>query len=93
MKRRLAAFLAFVIIALSLFVLFFGAALKAEPRYDYYIACGCGCCGASEPVIQCLYGSNGDSIESVVAKDKAIAKSPECPKAGCSMPIKYEYCD
>ncbi|MFH1470414.1 MAG: hypothetical protein ABIF01_01580 [Candidatus Micrarchaeota archaeon] len=95
MKHRLAAFLAFLILAFSALVLFYGSAISggeaASP--SYFTACGCGCCADVEPQSQCLYHSNLDSIESVISKDVEMAKSQDCPLIGCSIPIRYSYCD
>ncbi|MFH0818083.1 MAG: hypothetical protein V1909_05630 [Candidatus Micrarchaeota archaeon] len=97
MKRRFAAFLAVLIISFSMFFLFFGALKRSEPQpvaaLDSYIACGCGCCPDLEPNVLCIYQGNGDDLESIIAKDKLTSENPACSKVGCSIPIKYVYCD
>lgn len=64
-----------------------------EVEVQSYTACGCGCCGGVEPTVKCLYRSKGDNIQKIIEEDKKQAQSPICPTAGCSMPIKYIYCD
>ena len=62
-----------------------------------YISCGCGCCGFDKPFeeiakVECLYKSNGESIQDKIDQDKQL--SPDlCSTVGCSFPIKYVYCD
>lgn len=64
---------------------------------EFYISCGCGCCGFDEPLEdiakeECLYKSKGESIQDKIDQDKQL--SPElCATVGCSFPIKYVYCD
>lgn len=64
---------------------------------EYYISCGCGCCGFSESLekiakTECLYKSKGEYIQGKIDQDQGL--SPEmCATAGCSYPIKYVYCD
>lgn len=64
---------------------------------EYYISCGCGCCGFSQPLekiakTECLYRSKGEYIQGKIDRDQGL--SPEmCATAGCSYPIKYVYCD
>jgi len=60
---------------------------------QYYIACGCGCCVGEEPQDKCLYGSKGDDMRKIYEEDKKLAQSPECATMGCSLPIRYIYCD
>ncbi|WP_232293463.1 hypothetical protein [Stigmatella aurantiaca] len=57
---------------------------------DFYIACGCGCCGGIAPVVRCL--SQGETLQSIIARDKEQAASPNCPFQGCSLPVKYMDC-
>jgi hypothetical protein len=64
-----------------------------EPEPESYLACGCGCCGGFEPQIQCLSRQGGETLRSIIARDKEAAASPQCPFAGCSFPRKYLYCD
>ncbi len=92
MRNRFVYGFAVVIVLLSIFILAFGSSKQAGPR-DYYIACGCGCCTDVEPQSQCIFHSNGDSLEELIQTDRAIAASSECPYVGCSIPIKYAYCD
>ncbi|RKH63842.1 hypothetical protein D7V93_08205 [Corallococcus llansteffanensis] len=66
------------------------AAPGPAPEASSYTACGCGCCPGVEPHIQCL---GGESLQSVIARDKQAAASPDCPMAGCSLPVKYQACD
>jgi hypothetical protein len=60
---------------------------------ETYVACGCGCCGGTEPKEQCLYHSKGDNVEKIKQEDKVVAASDVCKVAGCSHGIKYKYCD
>ena len=64
-----------------------------KPISKSYTACGCGCCSGEEPTVKCLYYSKGDRIQKIIEEDKKQAQSPICPTVGCSMPIKYIYCD
>lgn len=57
-----------------------------------YNACGCGCCGAAQNR-QCIYQAKGDDLQQIVQRDKDAAKNPDCARAGCSIGIKYVYCD
>jgi hypothetical protein len=64
---------------------------------ESYISCGCGCCGSDKPLeetaqVTCLYKSKGERIEDKMTEDASL--SPEhCATAGCSLPVKYMYCD
>lgn len=64
---------------------------------ESYLACGCGCCGSNKPLEEianekCLYRSKGESIQEIINQEKEL--TPErCANVGCSMPIKYIYCD
>jgi hypothetical protein len=58
-----------------------------------YIACGCGCCSSVEPEERCLYHSRGDDLQAIIEADKETAQNPDCPMMGCSLPLKYIYCD
>ncbi|WP_194862981.1 hypothetical protein [Myxococcus sp. AB036A] len=64
---------------------------------DTYEACGCGCCPAVGPVYACLYWTQGDSLQAVIAKDKAKKEGPFCKgpgkRPGCSLGTMYRYCD
>ncbi len=60
---------------------------------DYYLACGCGCCGGVEPQKQCLYESQGESLEKIKAQDLEASQSETCMVAGCSLGTNYTYCD
>ncbi|RKH09531.1 hypothetical protein D7V97_16305 [Corallococcus sp. CA053C] len=66
------------------------ASAQVAPEASSYTACGCGCCPGVEPHVQCL---GGESLQAVIARDKEAAASPDCPMAGCSMPVKYQACD
>jgi hypothetical protein len=64
---------------------------------ESYVSCGCGCCGSDKPVeetaqIRCLDKLKGERIEDKIAEDANL--SPEyCATVGCSLPVKYMYCD
>lgn len=59
-----------------------------------YVACGCGgCCAGEEPKQQCLYRFNGDLLEEIIEKDKALFGSPKCEYLNCTRGIEYKYCD
>ena len=60
---------------------------------DSYIACGCGCCDLDNPKVECLYKSNGDSLQKIIDEDKKSSQSPDCNVVGCNLPVKYIYCD
>jgi hypothetical protein len=62
------------------------------PELEYYIACGCGCCSMENPRIECLYKSQGDSIQKIIDQDKNASKNPSCAVMGCAFPTKYVYC-
>lgn len=89
-----------VIIALGIIATLFikpqNTTLKNDEP-EFYISCGCGCCGFDEPLEkiakeECLYKSKGESIQDKINQDKQL--SPElCATVGCSFPIKYVYCD
>ncbi|NBD12425.1 hypothetical protein [Corallococcus silvisoli] len=58
-----------------------------------YVACGCGCCGGTEPKVTCLSCANGDDLQALIEADQKAAKDPQCATAGCSPGTKYVYCD
>jgi len=58
-----------------------------------FIACGCGCCSGVDPNIVCLYHSKGDDIQKLINEDQNLSQNPDCALAGCSLGIKYIYCD
>ncbi|MFA5831116.1 MAG: hypothetical protein WC878_04795 [Candidatus Paceibacterota bacterium] len=61
---------------------------------ETYTACGCGCCGGTEPKEQCLYRGKGDDMEKIKQDDLRIRQdSSSCALAGCSMGVRYRYCD
>jgi hypothetical protein len=64
-----------------------------EKSLESYVACGCGCCGGKDPIEKCLYRSKGDDINKIIEDDKKVAKSDSCALVGCSLGIKYLYCD
>jgi len=62
-----------------------------------YISCSCGCYPFDKPLEeiakkQCLYRSQGDSIEDKIKQDQQLTEQ-DCAAVGCSYPIKYQYCD
>ncbi|MDC0712422.1 hypothetical protein POL68_28430 [Stigmatella sp. ncwal1] len=57
---------------------------------DSYLACGCGCCGGVAPTVRCL--APGETLQSIIARDKEQAASPNCPFQGCFFPVKYVDC-
>jgi hypothetical protein len=61
--------------------------------YQSYLACGCGCCVGTEPLVMCLYHSKGDDIQKIIDENQELAQSPGCAMAGCSLGTKYIYCD
>lgn len=68
-----------------------------DDELEFYISCGCGCCGFDEPLEknakeECLYKSKGESIGDKIKQDKQL--TPDlCATAGCTFPIEYVYCD
>ena len=58
-----------------------------------YLACGCGCCGGTDPDKQSLYHSKGDDLNKIIQEDKKLQQREECKYAGCSKGVLYEYCD
>jgi len=61
---------------------------------ESYIACECGCCGGTEPAeTVCLYASQGDTIQKIMEEDQIASQQSICTVAGCSLGIKYIYCD
>ncbi|MCY1079257.1 hypothetical protein [Archangium lansingense] len=61
---------------------------------DSYIACGCGCCGGVPAREEsCLPCDGGKALQDIIAADKAHAQDPNCAFAGCSIPVRYTYCD
>ncbi len=79
-----------LLLILALGVLVF--LLKQYLGTQSYVACGCGCCNI-EPEERCLYHSKGDDLQRIIAEDKKMPQSQECYMMGCSLPIKYLYCD
>ncbi|MFT3765129.1 MAG: hypothetical protein QM820_06385 [Minicystis sp.] len=63
------------------------------PAGPSYVACGCGCCGGTKPLDQCIYKSKGESLEKIEADDWRRHKDPHCATAGCSLGKRYHYCD
>jgi hypothetical protein len=64
---------------------------------ESYISCGCGCCGFDKPLeevtkVECLNKLAGERIEDKMAKDANLS-AEYCATAGCSLPVKYMYCD
>lgn len=65
-----------------------------KPPGRRYIACGCGCCGGVAPDRSiCVDRAKGESLDAIIARDKASRRSPSCPRAGCSIGIEYIECD
>jgi len=62
-------------------------------KSETYVACGCGCCGGTNPVEKCLYKRDGDNLNEIIKKDLLIKKNSACHVAGCSQGILYKYCD
>lgn len=70
------------------------SSLCSQPQKGLaYIACGCGCCGDEFISKKCLFRSKGDDLEAIVQSDKEAQKDPNCATMGCSLGIKYVYCD
>jgi hypothetical protein len=65
----------------------------ANMSSEQYTACGCGCCAGAEPKEKCLYRSKGDNLQKIIDEDQKASQSPDCPVTGCSLPVKYAYCD
>jgi len=59
---------------------------------QYYIACGCGCCGGAAKEV-CIYNSKGDSLQAIMEEDQKAAQNPKCAFMECNNPVKYVYCD
>lgn len=61
---------------------------------NVYLACGCGCCDTTRFTEHCLYKNHGESLEQIVADDRKIAANDQvCATVGCSMAVRYRYCD
>lgn len=58
-----------------------------------YTACGCGCCGGTQPKKQCIFQSKGDDLKAMVQKDIESGRNTQCDRVGCGSGIKYVYCD
>jgi hypothetical protein len=41
----------------------------------------------------CVYRSKGESLDAIIAKDKAARKNPGCARMGCSLGTEYKECD
>jgi hypothetical protein len=57
-----------------------------------YRACGCGCCSGVVPNSTCYYPERGDSLAEIRGEDQALAASPSCDAAGCSIGEYYLCC-
>jgi hypothetical protein len=67
---------------------------KELAKLPTYTACGCGCCGGLKPRVKCLYRSKGDDLQTIIEADKKAASNTKlCALVGCSLPVKYKYCD
>lgn len=64
-----------------------------QKKHLAYIACDCGCCGGTQPKTQCISRSRGDDLKAIVQNDIESGKNTECDRVGCSIGIKYVYCD
>ena len=92
MKTSITIFIIFLVFLIS------GCTKEAkeasiEKDDSYYVACGCGCCGGQEPVNKCLYKSKGDDLNKIIESDKNASASSQCAVMGCSIGVKYVYCD
>jgi hypothetical protein len=68
--------------------------IKLSPAVSQsYTACGCGCCGGTKPQEKCLYHSKGDNMDEIIQADKKLQSSSSCAAMGCSLGLKYRYCD
>lgn len=63
-----------------------------EAAVEWYLACGCGCCG-NEPQQKCLYRSKGDDLSKIIEEEKRVVNEQNCALMGCSFGINYTYCD
>jgi hypothetical protein len=69
-----------------------GAGAPAEECGEY-VACGCGCCGGTEPSgASCYYPERGESLDDIVSADRAAASDPGCANAGCSLGTRRVCC-
>ncbi|MEK7642933.1 MAG: hypothetical protein AAB372_00560 [Patescibacteria group bacterium] len=68
---------------------------EIEEVSEPYMACGCGCCGGGVEKVEerCLYHARGDDIEKIRAEDKKAKTAPICSIVGCSVGVRYKYCD
>lgn len=57
-----------------------------------YTACGCGCCGGTAPVEQCVDVAGGQTMQQIIDADRQAAQSAGCASAGCSLPLHYTCC-
>jgi hypothetical protein len=57
-----------------------------------YLACGCGCCGGTSPALACYYPSAGDTLDAIIATDRAAASSSNCAFVGCTQGQSYLCC-
>jgi hypothetical protein len=58
---------------------------------ESYISCGCGCCGGNmTPTVRCLQAN--ETLEDKKAADASLTQE-YCATAGCSLPVKYMYCN
>jgi hypothetical protein len=68
------------------------AGAPAEVCEGEYLACGCGCCGGTEPRTLCYYPDNGDRLARIESEDKGLAMSQSCESAGCGIGLSYVCC-
>ena len=74
-------FIAVLLVLAAIYALF----LLLRPQPEEYVACGCGCCGGTEPKGECLYHAKGDDMGKIIADDGLLGKSPDCAYMGCSI--------
>ncbi|MEM9195399.1 MAG: alpha/beta fold hydrolase [Myxococcota bacterium] len=65
---------------------------SSNPSSRFYDACGCGCCGGTDPVevSPCV---NAAELERIAAADRQASQDPQCAAAGCSIGHRYVACD
>jgi len=73
---------------------FAAGSVPPPDKTQEYIACGCGCCSGVPTQDECLYKNKGDSLAKIIEVDKEKASDSKfCATAGCSLPVRYHYCD
>lgn len=56
-----------------------------------YLACGCGCCAGTQPVLMCI-PTSAPCLSEIIAEDQALKGSPSCAFAGCAQGVQYSPC-